>query len=273
MKKTLFLASLCCALTLFVLSCQNTPKETFIIEPAAKPETFTIDSVTFTMLGIEGGTFTMGAAMETPETYPDELPAHKVTLSSFMLGETEVTQALWEAVMDYNPSCFQYPDFPVDNVSWEECQDFISRLNELTHKHFRLPTEAEWEYACRGGNTNHHTRFCGSDTLDIVGWNKGNCKEPHPVRRLQPSLLGLYDMSGNVWEWCSDYFDNYLEEEQKNPQGPEKGTYRVFRGGSWFGAERSTRISTRDRFLPDESNYNLGFRLALTDPASAIHRR
>ena len=235
MKKTLFLASLCCALTLFVLSCQNTPKETFVIEPAAKPETFTIDSVTFTMLGIEGGTFTMGAAMETPETYPDELPAHKVTLSSFMLGETEVTQALWEAVMDYNPSCFQYPDFPVDNVSWEECQDFISRLNELTHKHFRLPTEAEWEYACRGGNTNHHTRFCGSDTLDIVGWNNpkdANYEGEYPylieenyvhhtnqnvqagqnrgktiaVDSLAPNRFGLYNMHGNVSEWVFDFY-------------------------------------------------------------------
>ena len=263
MKKTLFLASLCCALTLFVLSCQNTPKETFIIEPAAKPETFTIDSVTFTMLGIEGGTFTMGAAMETPETYPDELPAHKVTLSSFMLGETEVTQALWEAVMDYNPSCFQYPDFPVDNVSWEECQDFISRLNELTHKHFRLPTEAEWEYACRGGNTNHHTRFCGSDTLDIVGWNKGNCKEPHPVRRLQPSLLGLYDMSGNVWEWCSDYYAPYPEGNVVNPQGPAEGNYHVCRGGCWSGGEKGCSPSIRSRLSIGGKRNVIGFRLAL----------
>lgn len=263
MKKALFLASLGCALTLFVLSCQNTPKETIAIEPAAEPESFTIDSVTFTMVGIEGGTFTMGASEDVEDAHQDEMPAHKVTLSSYMLGETEVTQALWEAVMDYNPSFFLNPDFPVDNVSWEECQDFIVRLNELTHKHFRLPTEAEWEYACRGGKKSSHTRFSGSDTLNNVGWNKRNCKEPQPVRLLAPNELGLYDMSGNVWEWCSDYYASYPEESLVNPHGPAEGNYHLCRGGCWSGGEKGCSPTIRSRLNIGGKRNVIGFRLAI----------
>lgn len=235
---------------------------------------YQVNGVDFKMILVEGGTFDMGATDEMENPWNDELPVHTVTVSDFYLCDVEVTQALWEALMDTNYSDFPGADLPVHEVSWNECQEFLRRLNELTGEKFRLPTEAEWEFAARGGIYSNHTQFAGSDDIDKVAWYEGNSHEtPHPVAQKLPNELGLYDMSGNVWEWCSDYFDNYLEEEQKNPQGPDKGTYRVFRGGSWFGAERSTRISTRDRFLPDESNYNLGFRLALTDPASAIHRR
>lgn len=234
-----------------------------MIKPAAAPETFTVDSVTFTMIGVEGGTFTMGATTEILEPYNDELPTHEVTLSTFMMGETEVTQALWDAVMGYNPSQFLQPDLPVDNVSWEDCVDFIDELNNLTHRKFRLPTEAEWEYACRGGQKSHHTPFSGSNMLDEVGWFKGNCEKPQPVRQLAPNELGLYDMSGNVWEWCNDYYAPYREDSSVNPQGPAEGNYHLCRGGCWSGGERGCSPTTRSRMKFGGRRNVVGFRLAL----------
>ncbi len=250
-------------LLLLMFSCHKERNDGIVIAPAAEPQTFTIDSVTFTMIGVEGGTFTMGATQDMLDPYDDELPMHKVTLSSFMLGETEVTQALWEAVLDYNPSNFLHPELPVDNVAWEECQDFIDRLNGLTHQHFRLPTEAEWEYACRGGQKSRHTPFSGSQVLDEVGWYKGNCKEPQPTRLLMPNELGLYDMAGNVWEWCSDYYASYPEDSVVNPKGPLEGNYHVCRGGCWSGSDKGCSPTTRSRLKLGGRRNVVGLRLAL----------
>lgn len=240
----------------------NQPKEP-VVE-------YQVNGVDIKMILVEGATFEMGATQEMQDPWDDELPVHLVTVSDFYLCDVEVTQALWETLMDSNYSDFPGAQLPVQEVSWNECQEFIRRLNEQTGEQFRLPTEAEWEFAARGGIYSHHTQFAGSDDINEVAWYAGNSEETaHPVAQKKPNELGLYDMSGNVWEWCSDYFGSYSEQSQSNPQGPESGTYRVFRGGSWFGVERSTRISTRDRFRPDECNYNLGFRLALTTPKNA----
>lgn len=259
-----------CFLLFLLCSCHKDRSNGIVITPAAHPKTFTVDSVTFTMIGVKGGTFTMGATEDAQNPYADELPAHKVTLCSFMMGETEVTQALWKAVMDYNPSGFQTSEtaerseaLPVENVSWEECMDFIERLNSLTNQHFRLPTEAEWEYACRGGQKSRHTSFSGSSALDEVGWYKGNCQEPQPVGQLMPNELGLYDMSGNVWEWCSDYYAPYPEDSVANPKGPAEGDYHICRGGCWSGGERGCSPSTRSRLKPGGHRFVIGLRLAI----------
>lgn len=260
MKKHLYL--LLAVATLF-LGC-NEPNT-----PGPSNGVYTVEGISFKMIFVEGGTFEMGATSEMENPWNDELPVHQVTVSDFYLCEVEVTQALWEALMDTNYSSFLGAELPVQEVSWNECQEFISRLNKQTGETFRLPTEAEWEFAARGGNLSNHTQFAGSSNIDEVAWYANNSGEtPHPVAQKLPNELGLYDMSGNVWEWCSDYFGDYLDEPQTNPQGPEKGGYHVYRGGSWFGAERSTRISTRDRFGSNESNYNLGLRLALTKPSN-----
>lgn len=262
-KRFNFATCVLCISAFLLCSCNEKRNPGIAIAPAAQPQTFTVDSIPFTMIGVEGGTFTMGATREIQEPYDDEMPAHKVTLSTFMIGETEVTQALWDAVMPYNPSTFLHPELPVDNVSWEACTDFIDRLNTLTHRHFRLPTEAEWEYACRGGQKSRHTQFSGSSKLDEVGWYKGNCQEPHPVRQLMPNELGLYDMSGNVWEWCCDYYASYPEDSIVNPKGPTEGDYHVCRGGCWSGSERGCSPSIRSRLKVGGTRNVVGFRLAM----------
>lgn len=254
---------LLCIYPFSLISCQKERKDGIVITPAAKPKSFKVDSVTFTMIGVEGGTFTMGATEEILEPYNDEQPTHLVMLSSFMIGETEVTQALWNSVMGYNPSMYVQPDLPVHDVSWEECTEFIARLNSLTHQHFRLPTEAEWEYACRGGQKSRHTPFSGSDSLDVVGWNRANCQQPQPVRQLQPNEIGLYDMSGNVWEWCNDYYAAYSEDSVANPKGPAEGRYHICRGGCWSSGERSCSPTTRSRLNPGGRRTVIGLRLVL----------
>ena len=169
--------------------------------------TFEANGVSFTMIPVEGGTFTRGATSEMTEPSDWEKPTHQVTLSSYYIGETEVTQALWKAVMGSNPSWFKGDDLPVEKVSWDDCQTFISKLNALTGKNFRLPTEAEWEFAARGGNQSRHTQFSGSSRIDDVAWYDGNSGDKtHPVKTKQPNELGIYDMTGNVWEWCQDWY-------------------------------------------------------------------
>ena len=146
------------------------------------------------------------------EAYGDESPVHSVTLSSYYMGETEVTQALWKAVMGNNPSRFKGDNLPVENVSWNDCQEFIRKLKQKTGKNFRLPTEAEWEYAARGGKKSNGYKYSGSNNIGSVAWYDDNSSNQiHAVKGKRLNELGLYDMSGNVWEWCSDWYGQYLE--------------------------------------------------------------
>ena len=218
------------------------------------------------MVYVSGGTFTMGATSEQgSEAYDDEKPTHSVTLSSFYLCKYEVTQALWRAVMGNNPSRFKGNNLPVEQVSWNDCQTFISRLNNLTGKNFRLPTEAEWEYAARGGNRSRGYKYSGSNALSDVAWYEDNSGDKtHPVGSKSPNELGLYDMSGNVWEWCSDWYGTYSSSSQTNPTGASRGSNRVRRGGGWGNDASYCRSSFRIYDAPDDRYYFLGLRLALS---------
>ena len=244
-------------------------------DPLPVTETFTVNGVTFTMVAVEGGTFTMGASDDDTEAYSWEKPAHQVTLSSFSIGQTEVTQELWQAVMGSNPSYFTGDlSRPVEKVSWYDCQTFITRLNEMTGKQFRLPTEAEWEYAARGGNQSQGYKYAGSNTIGDVAWYYDNSyglgsSNPdygtHAVATKAANELGLYDMSGNVWEWCQDWYSSsyYSNSPTVNPTGPTSGSNRVLRGGSWGSDARRCRVTDRDdNYLSNTGSY-LGLRLAL----------
>ena len=227
-------------------------------------ETFVVNGVSFTMIDVEGGTFTMGATSEQgSDAYDDEKPTHEVTLSNYSIGETEVTQALWQAVMGSNPSYFTGDlQRPVEYVRWNECQGFISKLNELTGESFRLPTEAEWEYAARGGNLSQGYKYSGSNTIGDVAWYDGNSSsKTHPVKTKQPNELGIYDMSGNVWEWCSDWYGNYSSSAQTNPTGPSSGFGRVLRGGGWSSVAWGCRVACRASDSPDYGYSGIGLRL------------
>ena len=227
--------------------------------------TYTVNGVSFTMIEVEGGSFIMGSPDSDSDAYSDEKPAHQVTLSSYYIGETEVTQALWQAVMGSNPSYFTGDmQRPVENVSWNDCQTFIKKLNELTGENFRLPTEAEWEYAARGGKESKGYKYSGSNTLGNVAWYESNSSsKTHPVKTKHPNELGIYDMSGNVWEWCSDRYSSYFSSAQTDPIGPSSGSFRVLRGGSWGGGARGCRVACRYYNSPDYRESHLGFRLSL----------
>jgi len=187
-----------------------------------------------------------------------------VTLSTYYIGRTEVTQALWEAVMGSNPSRFKGDNNSVECVSWEDCQEFIRKLNSLTGRVFRLPTEAEWEYAARGGNRSSGYRYSGSNDIDEVAWYDGNAgMTTHPVGQKRANELGLYDMSGNVYEWCSDWYGSYSSAPQTNPQGPATGSDRVCRGGFYWFDAGVCRVSDRRRLVPSYRGCDLGLRLVL----------
>lgn len=228
-------------------------------------ETFTANGVSFKMIRVDGGTFTMGATSEQGSVADNnEKPAHQVTLSTYYIAETEVTQELWQAVMGSNPSNFKGANRPVEKVSWDDCKAFISKLNSLTGKNFRLPTEAEWEFAARGGNKTQGYKYSGSNSLGNVAWYDDNSgDETHPVKQKSPNELGLYDMSGNVWEWCEDWFGSYSSSSQTNPTGASSGSDRVIRGGGWFNYARCCRVSFRNDFTPDFRYDDLGLRLVL----------
>ena len=229
--------------------------------------TYYVNSVPFNMVYVEGGTFWMGATDEQAGDYDDyETPVNRVHLSSYFIGQTEVTQELWREVMGTNPSKFLGNiKRPVEQVSWSECQTFISRLNELTGMNFRLLTEAEWEFAARGGNKSQGYKYAGSNTVGTVAWYTSNAgSTTHPVATKAPNELGLYDMSGNVWEWCQDWYGNYTSGEKTDPTGPRTGSYRVFRGGSWWWHDTDCRVSCRGWFTgPSSHDDNIGLRLAL----------
>ena len=218
------------------------------------------------MVYVSGGTFTMGGTSEQgSDAESDEKPTHSVTLSSCYICKYEVTQALWRAVMGSNPSNFKGDNLPVECVSWDDCQTFINRLNSYTGRNFRLPTEAEWEFAARGGNYSRHYKYSGSNYISDVAWYDGNSgNRTHPVGTKQANELGLYDMSGNVWEWCSDWYGSYSSYSQNDPTGPNSGSSRVIRGGSWDYGAWSCRSSYRDYNAPGYRGYDLGLRLVLS---------
>ena len=240
--------------------------ETLIEIPGVEYSSFNVKGVSFKMVKVAGGTFQMGATSEQgSDACKDEKPVHSVTLSDYYIGQTEVTQELWEAVMGSNPSYFKGDNQrPVEKVSWDDCQEFIEKLNRLTGKNFRLPTEAEWEYAARGGNKSRGYKYSGSNNPDAVAWyddNSGN--KTHPVAQKQSNELGLYDMSGNVWEWCYDRYGDYSSNSQTNPTGSSTGSYRVLRGGSWLISASRVRVSYRFSHTPDNRSFYSGLRLAL----------
>ncbi|MBQ2703065.1 MAG: formylglycine-generating enzyme family protein [Alistipes sp.] len=217
------------------------------------------------MVFVKGGTFMMGATPEQGrDAAYDEKPAHSVTVSDFYIGKYEVTQAQWEAVMGENPSHYKGENRPVESVNWNDIQEFIEKLNAKTGKKYRLPTEAEWEYAARGGDQSKGYKYSGSNNIDEVAWYDTNsASRTHIVGQKQPNELGLYDMSGNVWESCSDwywskYYKNALSD---NPTGPATGSGRVLRGGGYSNYASSCRVSTRFFSGPSDRFLSCGFRL------------
>jgi formylglycine-generating enzyme required for sulfatase activity len=229
-------------------------------------QVFTVEGVQFTMIPVKGGTFMMGATDEQgAEAFENEKPVHQVTLSDFYIGETEVTQELWEAVLGKNPSELKGGKRPVENVSWDDCQIFIKELNALTGQKFRLPSEAEWEYAARGGQNDVVSKYAGSNNaISKVAWLSDNSNSStHDVKTKKANELGIYDMSGNVWEWCQDWYGKYGSSAQTNPQGPASGSGRVFRGGGWSYDAWHCRVSNRGYYTSSFHFSYLGLRLAL----------
>ena len=225
------------------------------------------DGISIEMVRVEAGSFVMGATPEMKKPWYDEDPTHQVKLTDdFYIGKYEVTQALWKAVMGNNPSGFKGDNLPVETVSWNECQEFISKLNSITGKTFRLPTEAEWEYAARGGNKSRGYQYSGSNILSDVAWYIDNSENmTHPVGSKQANELGIYDMSGNVFEWCQDRYGSYSSSSQTNPTGATSGSRRVNRGGSWVNNAWNCRLSYR---FNDSQGYRddyIGFRLVLSE--------
>ena len=246
--------------------------QTGAAKPVSQPESrnriIQVGNVQFEMVYVEGGTFRMGATEEQGEdAEDDEKPVHRVSLSGYLIGKHEVTQGLWQEVMGENPSYNKAGDnYPVEDVSWKDCQRFIERLNRRTGLNFRLPTEAEWEYAARGGQKSRGYKYSGS-TYDLgsVAWYDGNSgNETHPVGRKQANELGLYDMSGNVWEWCQDWYGGYEDEAQRDPTGPRFGGVRVLRGGSYWSCARGCRVSGWGYDDPGYRRGDYGLRLALS---------
>ena len=224
------------------------------------------DGISIDMVRVEAGTFTMGATAEMKDPDDWEKPTHRVTLTNdYNIGKYEVTQALWQAVMGNNPSNFKGENLPIENVSWNDCQEFISKLNRITGKTFRLPTEAEWEYAARGGNKSRGYQYSGSNNLFDVAWYRDNSgKKTHAVGTKQPNELGIYDMSGNVWEWCQNWYGEYSRSSLTNPTGANSGSRRVYRGGSWNNDVWGCRSSCRYDYTPGYRNC-IGLRLVLSE--------
>ena len=221
-----------------------------------------VNGIEYPMVYVSGGSFMMGS--DDSEAYSDEKPVHRVTLSSYRIGKYEVTQELWEAVMGSNPSHFKGSRRPVENVSWDDCQTFIRKLNSLTGQTFKLPTEAQWEFAARGGNSSNGYKYSGSNYIDSVAWYYDNSgKSTHNVGMKSPNELGIYDMSGNVWEWCRDREGTDSSSSQVDPDGPSSGSFRVCRGGSWNYFASYCRVSHRDDYSPDFRYDNFGLRLCL----------
>lgn len=232
------------------------------------------DKVSFKMIRVEGGSFQMGSVNNDADAFEDEKPQHRVTLKDYYIGETVVTLPLWNAIMgaklkyniDWEGNYGGGVELPAYRVSWEDCREFIKRLKMKTGIKFRLPTEAEWEYAARGGKKSHGYKYAGGNNLDDVAWYEGNSSgRIHPVKNeKQGNELGLYDMCGNVWEWCQDWWEKYSGDIQANPKGASNGSRRVLRGGGWYSDARNCRVSNRNGKHPSTRDNNIGFRLALS---------
>lgn len=241
-------------------------------DPAPTNLQLTIGTETLCMVFVKGGTFVLGEseeALEGEDTFArkwlgEQMPQHQVTLSDYYIGTCEVTQGLWQEVMGSNPSDTKGEDLPVTNITWHEALQFIEALNRRTGQHFRLPTDAEWVYAARGGEEQNAFRYAGSNHLYEVAWAKGNSEgTPHSVMQKQPNSLGIYDMCGNVMEWCYDWYASYPNSDEINPTGPSTGEYKVAHGGAWRASEMFCRPSIRTYDLPDKGYDYLGFRLAM----------
>ena len=244
----------------------------FRVVPGGMDIAFTANGVPFRMVYVKGGIFEMGDTKEQGKAAAkNEFPVHSVTLSGFYIGQTEVTQELWEAVMGTNPSSHKSALCPVETVSWDECQYFLKRLNKLLEKQLYgrrlvLPTEAQWEYAARGGEDAPKQKFSGGNSAGNVGWIAPQSNgETHPVMEKQPNRLGLYDMSGNVWELCSDRYGSYTSCAQENPGGASSGMYRVRRGGSFTSESSDCRVSKRMSCAQNFRDRSVGLRLALVE--------
>lgn len=222
-----------------------------------EPLALSVGGVSFKMLPVQGGTFLMGS-----EEQEATRPVHEVTVGDFYIGETEVTQALWEEVMGSNPAHFKGATLPVESVTLADCRAFAARLGERTGRTFRLPTEAEWEYAARGGRKAAGTRYAGSDDLETVAWID-NADRPQPVAQLAPNELGAYDMSGNVCEWCSDIYDTYPAGPQVNPTGAATGLYHPARGGGWNRGGKFCLVFDRGNYRPEYASNAVGLRLVM----------
>jgi formylglycine-generating enzyme required for sulfatase activity len=214
---------------------------------------------------VEGGTFLMGSP-NSEQNRGDDERQHEVTVSTFYMQATEVTQAMYESIMGVNPSAFKGPNRPVENVTWYDAQEFIKKLNVKEGSHYRLPTEAEWEYAARGGNQSKGYKYSGANDMGRVGWCDGNSGgQTHEVKGKQPNELGLYDLTGNVYEWCADWYGEYPNNGTINPKGPTNGPGRILRGGSWGSPARGCRVAIRGYPNP-ENRYNYGgFRLVFSE--------
>ncbi len=283
-KKGLYIGGAIAAvlIALIIVFFHNSESHPKLVKVAGA-QTFTANGVSFTMIPVEGGTFTMGATEEQgSDADDDEMPAHQVTLSGFSIGQTEVTQELWQAVMGSNPSycndtgnsstgSSHSKNFgtnlqrPVEEGSWDDCQVFITKLNQITGQNFRLPTEAEWEYAARGGNKSHGYKYAGSNTLGEVAWQNIYIFNymTIEVAKKAANELGLYDMSGSVSEWCQDWYGSYSSDAQTNPTGPDSGSERVCRSGVWSSDARYCRVSRRRSMTPSLGVNDIGLRLAL----------
>lgn len=228
-------------------------------------EDIIINNVTFRMVLMKAGEFQMGASNNDLSPFGDEKPIHKVSISSdYYIGETPVTQELWASIMNNNPSHFVAEHNPVETVSWNDCQVFIRRLNSLSGKHFKLPTEAEWEYAARCCHMSSSPTSCIAEDLGNIAWYEDNSfGTPHSVASKKPNKSGIYDMLGNVWEWCSDWYDSYQSYAQIDPTGPVRGLFRVFRGGSWAKSAVHCRITSRSGWGEDNKDNNIGLRLVM----------
>ena len=270
MNRLLILLSL---LAVVFCGCKKDTEE--VSYNATKVKTITVGDTKFDMVLVKASSFVMGATTEQMRyAQQGEYPSHHVTMPNFYIAKTEVTQGLWNAVMGENNSLTQSlqwtdtlglgNDFPVYNVSSDDCQEFISKLNELTGLNFHLPTEAEWEYAARGGKNSNNYLFSGTNDASSVAWFVENSNFTcHQVATLDTNELGLYDMSGNVEEWCHDWYDAYSYDSQYDPWGPLTGWPRVIRGGAWNSASNYLRVSCRNYNYPDQRKSSYGFRLVL----------
>ncbi|MEM8970388.1 MAG: formylglycine-generating enzyme family protein [Bacteroidota bacterium] len=231
------------------------------------------DEIPIYLKSIPAGSFIMGSSAPDPLHEPDEAPAHEVSLTDgFFMGVYEVTQQQWQAAMKDNPAVFQTfddsPTHPVEYITWNQTQAFVARLNEQGTGTFRLPTEAEWEYACRAGTTTAYywgDKMAENGSSEYAWANSRSFAQTHPVGAKKPNPWGLYDMSGNVWEWCQDWYAPYKSEPQIDPKGPSKGETKVFRGGSWFDFHEAHRSANRHKHAPDEPYAAIGFRLVWED--------